>query len=82
MEELFNGKVLVLSNDDMIPESKYKGKTMYDIKNSVLPFLKANFVLHYDEDTMELTVFKQRNDIKHNTRNEMRKIWCGIRKKV
>ena len=89
METLFNEKILVLSNADMRGRSHGRKKTYLDIKFSKLtangmrlrPFEKANYVLYYDEDNMELTVLKERKEIiagRHFLRHLIDVVWNHV----
>lgn len=66
MNRLFDGQVLVLGNNDMRTESQGRKKKLTDIKfiTGRELFQRANYILYYDEETMELTVMKHRKLLK------------------
>ncbi len=65
MEKLFDGKILILDDSDIIRESQdKKNKNIYDIKGGLEFFRKANYVIYYDKVKEELTVLKERREVK------------------
>ena len=70
MTTLFEGKVLVLGNEDMNKASQGKDKVLRSVSGTFEPVCKASYVLYFDDETQELTLLKARKNIilKHGIR--------------
>ena len=63
MNILFDGKVIILGDNDMTIESQGREKKLNDIKGGFEIIMRANYVFYYDEKTMELAVLKSRRPL-------------------
>ena len=58
MEKILDGKIIVVDNSD--------NKKQIQVGGGFLLYNKADYILHYNNDTQELTVLKERRKVKSN----------------
>lgn len=63
MKTLYDGDIIILSKEDLKKEDLSINGIYRSIPDYKL-LLRANYALYYDQETSELTVFKERKPIK------------------